>query len=37
KEYFDLTVKETLMTWTVLETLISVVGINCVMIFSLFV
>ena len=37
KEYFDLTVKETLMTWTVLETLISVVGIICVMILSVFI
>jgi len=37
KEYFDLTVKETLMTWTVLETLISVVGIICVMILNAFI
>lgn len=37
KEYFDLTVKETLLTWTILETLISVVGIACVMIFSIFI
>ncbi|HCD07145.1 MAG TPA: gluconate permease [Lactobacillus sp.] len=37
KEYFDLTVKETLLTWTVLESLISVVGIICVMILSAFV
>lgn len=27
KEYFDLSVKETLATWTVLETIISVVGL----------
>ncbi|MQS76338.1 gluconate permease [Lactobacillus halodurans] len=37
KEYFDLTVKETLMTWTVLETLISVVGLVCVLILSVFI
>ncbi|WP_129044541.1 gluconate:H+ symporter [Companilactobacillus metriopterae] len=37
KEYFDLSVKETLATWTVLETLISIVGIVCVLILSIFV
>ncbi|MFD1485493.1 gluconate:H+ symporter [Lacticaseibacillus baoqingensis] len=37
KEYFDLSVKETLMTWTVLETVISVVGLAGVLILSLIV
>lgn len=36
KEYFDLSIKETLATWTALETIISVVGLGCVMILSLF-
>ncbi len=31
REYFDLTVKETLQTWTVLESVISVVGIVMVL------
>ena len=37
KEYFDLTVKETLATWTVLETVVSVSGLGGVMIINLFV
>lgn len=37
KEYFGLTVKETLLTWTLLETVISVSGLIFIMIFSLFV
>ncbi|KRM71791.1 H+ gluconate symporter related permease [Lacticaseibacillus brantae DSM 23927] len=37
KEYFDLSVKETLLTWTVLETIIAVVGLGGVMLLSLFV
>lgn len=37
KEYFDLSVKETLSTWTVLETLISVVGLVIVLALSLVV
>ncbi|MHC9532740.1 gluconate:H+ symporter [Dellaglioa sp. BT-FLS60] len=37
KEYFDLTVKETLATWTVLETVVSVSGLAGVMIINLFV
>lgn len=36
KEYFGLTVKETLMTWTVLESLISVVGLAGVLILNVF-
>lgn len=37
KEYFDLSVKETLATWTVLETLISIVGLIGVLLLSLVV
>ncbi|GKQ43392.1 gluconate permease [Companilactobacillus sp. RD055328] len=37
KEYFDLSVKETLSTWTVLETIISVVGLVIVLALSLVV
>ncbi|MFD1670777.1 gluconate:H+ symporter [Agrilactobacillus yilanensis] len=37
REYFDLSIKETLATWTVLETLISVVGLICVLILSVFI
>lgn len=37
KEYFDLSIKETLATWTALETIISVVGIVCVLILSVFI
>jgi GntP family gluconate:H+ symporter len=35
REYFDLTIKETLLTWTVLETLIAVVGLIGVLLLSL--
>ncbi len=31
KEYFGMSVGQTLKTWSVMETLISVVGIGCVM------
>ncbi|MBM7617488.1 GntP family gluconate:H+ symporter [Weissella uvarum] len=37
KEYFDLDVKQTLKIWTVLETLIAVVGLVIVLLLSLFV
>lgn len=37
KEYFDLNVKQTLLIWTVLETIIAVVGLVMVLIMSLFV
>lgn len=37
KEYFDLSVKETLMTWTVLETIIAVAGLAGVLLLSLVV
>ena len=36
-EYFDLTVKQTLSIWTVLETIISVVGLLMVLLLSVFV
>jgi H+/gluconate symporter-like permease len=31
KEYFKLSIKETLATWTLMETIISVVGLGCVL------
>lgn len=37
KEYFDLSVKQTLQIWTVLETLIAVIGLVVVLILSMFV
>ncbi|WP_341224348.1 gluconate:H+ symporter [uncultured Arcticibacterium sp.] len=37
KEYFNLSVKDTLKTWTVMETLVSVVGLIGVMLLSLVV
>lgn len=37
KEYFNLTVKETLLTWTVMETTISIVGLLGVLAMSSFV
>ena len=37
KEYFDLDVKQTLKIWTVLETLIAVVGLVIVLILNIFV
>ncbi|AOW21124.1 gluconate:H+ symporter [Urechidicola croceus] len=37
KEYFNLSVKDTLKTWSVMETIVSVVGIVGVMIMSYFV
>jgi GntP family gluconate:H+ symporter len=36
KEYFGLTVGQTLKTWSVMETIISVVGLGSVMLLSLF-
>jgi len=35
KEYFNLSVKETLSTWTVMETIISVVGLMCVLLLDI--
>lgn len=37
KEYFDLSVKQTLQIWTVLETLIAVIGLVVVLMLSMFV
>ncbi|TDB66949.1 gluconate:H+ symporter [Arundinibacter roseus] len=36
KEYFNLSIKETLLTWSIMETLVSVVGLIGVLILSLF-
>jgi len=35
REYFDLTVKQTLSIWTVLETIIAVVGLLIVLLLNL--
>lgn len=37
KEYFGLTVKETFLTWSLIETIISVSGLVFVLFISLFV
>ena len=37
KEYFNLTVKETLLTWSLLETLIAIVGLVGALILNVFV
>ncbi|MBU2670994.1 GntP family permease [Actinoplanes bogorensis] len=37
KEYFGMTVGQTIKTWSVMETIISVVGFACVMLLSVFV
>ncbi|KAA1042361.1 gluconate permease [Macrococcus equipercicus] len=37
KEYFGLSVKETLLTWTLLETIISVTGLIFILLLSMFV
>ncbi len=37
KEYFGMTVGQTIKTWSVMETIISVVGFGCVMLLSLIV
>jgi Gnt-I system high-affinity gluconate transporter len=37
KEYFNLTIKDTFRSWTVMETLVSVIGLGGVMLLSLFV
>ena len=37
KEYFNLTINETLRTWTVMETLVSIIGLLGVLGLSLFV
>lgn len=37
KEYFNLSVKETLSTWTVMETMVGIIGIIGVLILNLFI
>lgn len=37
KEYFNLTVKETLATWTIMETIVALMGLGGVLVLSLFV
>jgi GntP family gluconate:H+ symporter len=37
KEYFGMTVGQTIKTWSIMETIISVVGVICVFILSVFV
>ncbi len=37
KEYFNVSIKETLMSWTMMETTVSIVGLICVLILNLFV
>jgi GntP family gluconate:H+ symporter len=37
KQYFNMTVAETFKTWTVMETLISVVALAFIMLLSMFV
>lgn len=37
KEYFNLSVKDTLLTWTVMETIISITGLGGVLILNIFV
>ena len=37
KEYFNLTVKETLSTWTVMETIVGITGLVGVLILNLFI
>ncbi len=37
KEYFNLTLKETLATWTVMETIIGVVGLAGVLVLNIFI
>ncbi|MDP3667275.1 MAG: hypothetical protein Q8R50_11395 [Sediminibacterium sp.] len=36
KEYFNLTVKETIKTWSIMETIVSVVGLIGVFIINYF-
>ena len=37
KEYFGMTVKETLLTWTAMETILSVVALGLISILNIFV
>jgi Gnt-I system high-affinity gluconate transporter len=36
KQYFNLSIKETLMTWSVMETLVSVIGLLGVLVLNIF-
>ena len=36
KEYFNVSIRETLLSWTVMETTVSVVGLLCVLLLNLF-
>jgi len=36
KEYFNLTVKETLSTWTIMETTVGIMGLIGVLILNIF-
>jgi Gnt-I system high-affinity gluconate transporter len=37
KEYFSLTIKETLLSWTVMETLISILGLAGVLLLNIII
>ncbi len=37
KEYFNVSIKETLLSWSLMETTVSIVGLICVLILNLFV
>ncbi len=37
KEYLNLSVKDTLLTWTLMETIIAVLGLLCVLLLNLFI
>ena len=37
KEYFNMTIKETLKTWTVMETIVSIMGLIGALIMSTFI
>ena len=37
KEYFNVSIKETLLSWSVMETTVSIVGLIVIMILNLFV
>ena len=37
KEYFNLSIKDTIRSWTMMETIISVVGLACVLVLNIFV
>ena len=37
KEYFNLTIRQTFATWTVMETMVSIVGLGMVLLLNLFV